>query len=171
MQYLKKTEEQEATQWMKEAAKIATKALCLRAKCGTVIVKDGTIIGRGYNAPPLDNKEHRMCLDAYDFSGKPKYDHTCCMHAEWRAILDATKNNPEKLLGSRLYFTRVDNEGSIKKSGEPYCTVCSRFALDIGIGEFVLWHEDGICSYPTDEYNRLSYAYKDPEISKNLEKK
>lgn len=161
MKYLQNTEEQEAINWMKEAAKVAEKALCLRAKCGTVIVKDGKIIGQGYNAPPLDDKKNMKCLEEYDFSGKPKYDHTCCMHAEWRAILDALKKNPEGLSGSKLYFTRVDKEGNILKSGEPFCTVCSRFALDVGISEFLLWNDTGMCSYSTDEYNNLSYNYKD----------
>ncbi len=161
MKYLKNTEEQESIRWMKEAAKVAEKALCLRAKCGTVIVKDGEVIGRGYNAPPLDDSQNQKCLEEYDFSGKPKYDHTCCMHAEWRAILDAVKNNPDKTKGASLYFTRVDKEGNILKSGEPFCTVCSRFALDVGIANFLLWHEEGICEYPTNEYNNLSYGYKD----------
>jgi deoxycytidylate deaminase len=161
MKYLKDKEEEEAKIWMQEAAKVAEKALCLRAKCGTVIVKDGKIIGSGYNAPPLDNDKNQKCLDEYDFSGKPKYDHTCCIHAEWRAILDAVKENGDSIKDSKLYFTRVDEEGNIKKSGEPFCTVCSRFALDVGIAEFLLWHESGICSYSTDEYNNLSYGYKE----------
>ena len=53
--------EQSAIRWMWEAAETAKKALCLRAKCGAVIVKNGIIIGRGYNAPPLDTIENRMC--------------------------------------------------------------------------------------------------------------
>ncbi|HVZ75740.1 MAG TPA: hypothetical protein VG934_00500 [Candidatus Paceibacterota bacterium] len=160
MNYLRGAEERVAIAWMNEAAAAAQKALCLRAKCGTVIVKDGLIIGVGYNAPPLDDIASRRCLEEYDFSGKPKYDHTCCMHAEWRAILDAMKGNPEKLQGSQLYFVRIDTDGNIKKSGEPYCTVCSRLALDAGIAEFLLWHEDGIGAYPTDEYNERSYRYR-----------
>jgi deoxycytidylate deaminase len=160
MKRLENTEEKEAISWMNEAAKVAKQALCLKAKCGTVIVKNGQIIGRGYNAPPLDREENRMCLEEYDFSGKPKYDHTCCMHAEWRAVFDAMKHNPHELEGSTLYFTRVDEEGNIKKSGEPFCTVCSRLTLDAGIGEFILWHDQGITSYGTDEYNKLSYSYK-----------
>jgi len=143
---------------MRKATEVAEKALCFQAKCGTVIVKEGEIIGQGYNAPPLDKEENRTCDK--DFSpGKLKYDRTCCMHAEWRAIADALKRNPKKLKGSKLYFTRVNRNGKIKKSGKPYCTVCSRMALDAGIDKFVLWHEDGICEYPTDEYNRLSYQY------------
>jgi len=159
MIYLKGKQENEAKVWMNEAARAAQEAQCHRAKCGTVIVKSGEIIGRGYNAPPLDKEENRMCHEEL-VPGKPKYDRTCCMHAEWRAISDALKRNPEKVSGAMLYFTRVDESGNIKRSGKPYCTVCSRMALDVGIATFVLWHDDGICEYPTDEYNRLSYHYK-----------
>jgi deoxycytidylate deaminase len=158
MEYLKGPAEKEAVKWMKRAAETAAEALCSRAKCGTVIVKDGEIIGVGYNAPPLDMEENRRCNEEF-VPGKTKYDKTCCMHAEWRAIMDALKRSPDKITGSKLYFTRVDEGGNIKKSGRPYCTVCSRMALDAGIDKFLLWHEEGICEYPTDEYNRLSYEY------------
>ncbi len=162
MKFLTGQEEKEAIRWMDEAAQIAKRALCLRAKCGTVIVNDDEIIGVGYNAPPLDKEENRTCLQEFK-PGKPKYDQTCCMHAEWRAITDALKRNSGKLNGSKLYFTRVDEQGNIKKSGKPYCTVCGRLALDSGISEFLLWHEEGICAYPTDEYNKLSYQYSENE--------
>lgn len=137
---------------------MAKKALCLRAKCGAVVVKDGTVVGVGYNAPPLDKEENRTC-NAELGPGKPKYDTTCCVHAEWRAIMDALRRNAEKLAGATLYFARVDDAGNTKRSGKPYCTVCSRLALDTGIGKFVLWHDEGICEYPTEEYNALSYKY------------
>ena len=159
MEILEGEREVEAIGWMQEAAEVAKKAMCLRAKCGTVIVKDGRIIGEGYNAPPLDREENRVCN--VDFPpGKPKYDQTCCVHAEWRAIMDALKNHPDKVANSSLYFTRVNEAGEIKKSGQPYCTVCSRLALDAGIATFLLWQEGGVAAYPTDEYNRLSYEYK-----------
>lgn len=143
---------------MNEAAKVASKALCLKAKCGTIIVSNSEIIGEGYNAPPLDKEENRTCEKEFG-SGKPKYDRTCCVHAEWRAIMDALKRNPDKIKGSKLYFARVSERGEIKRSGKPYCTVCSRLALDTEIAHFLLWHDEGICEYPTNEYNLLSYQY------------
>lgn len=159
MPYLAGQQEEEAIRWMNQAAKVAESALCLKAKCGTVIVRDGDVIGVGYNAPALDKEENRAC-DREVGGGKPGYDSTCCIHAEWRAIADAMKQNPDKLAGSKLYFTRVDTEGNQKRSGEPYCTVCSRLALDAGIENFVLWQEAGVCEYGTHEYNQLSYAYQ-----------
>lgn len=146
--------------WMSGAAQVAKKALCLNARCGTVIVKDGEIIGEGYNAPPLDDISNRMCGVEYETPVKKNYDRTCCVHAEQRALMDAQKRNSKKLDGSTLYFARIDDEGKIAKSGMPYCTVCSRWALDLGVKHFALWHDDGIHLYPTREYNRLSYHYK-----------
>ena len=162
MKYLTGEKEQEAKRWMAEAAEVAKKAMCLRAKCGAVIVKDGAIIGSGYNAPPLDKEEHRRCNIEYG-EGKPKYDKTCCMHAEWRAIHEALKHHADKLPGSILYFTRVDESGEIVHSGKPLCTHCSRVVLDVGIKAFVLWHADGICEYPSDEFDKLSYEYVHPK--------
>lgn len=117
------------------------------------------IIGTGYNAPPLDLEENRKCNFFPDLTLKPKYDKTCCVHAEQRAIMDALQRNASCIRNSKLYFTRVDDKGNIKKSGKPYCTVCSRLVLDTGIGSFFLWHEDGICEYEAKEYNDLSYKY------------
>ncbi len=149
------------------AAKEAENATCLRAKCGAVIVKNDVIIGRGFNSPATadTDKNHaskaaQKCDCVYTQSPKPKSDRTCCVHAEWRAIIEALKNSSENTLaGGALYFTRVDADGNILKSGEPYCTVCSRLALDTGISQFGLWHESGIRMYDTEEYNELSYQF------------
>jgi deoxycytidylate deaminase len=141
-----------------QAVKIAMSALCLRDKCGAIIVKDGIIISSGYNAPPLDDPESSKCTCDFPTSTKPKSDRTCCVHAEWRAIMDTLKNNKD-LNGSILYFTRVDDSGTILYSGEPYCTVCSRLALDVGISQWALWHDNGIKLYDTKSYNDLSYQF------------
>jgi hypothetical protein len=74
--------------------------------------------------------------------------------------MDALRKNPDKLSGSRLYFIRLDDKGIPSKAGEPYCTICSEMALDVGIAEFVLWHDKGICVYNTKEYNALSFQYE-----------
>ncbi len=165
MHTLKGIEEKEAIKWMERAGEIAREAKCQRAKCGSVIVSiEGIEIGTGYNAPPLDLEENRACHHGWSTLHKPNFDRTCCMHAEWRAILDAIRENPKRLLKSTLYFMRVNDSGELTRAGKPYCTVCSRFALDVGIKNFVLWHESGVTVYPTSEYNRLSYQNLDQGI-------
>ena len=144
--------------YFKEAGRVAEKALCLRDKCGAVIIMSGEIIGKGYNAPPQDDIDYRKCHLELVESLKPKSDRTCCMHAEWRAILVALPTG--KIIGSTLYFVRIDDEGNIKESnGVPYCTVCSRLALDTGIAYFGLWTKEGAKMFETKEYNEISYQF------------
>ena len=150
--------ENEAMMFLKEARRIALKSSCLRSKCGSVIVKDGEIIGSGYNSPPLDKKLDCCLKD--ELPQNFVSDRTCCVHAEQRAIMDALKNNASKIAGSRLYFIRLDEKGEMAVSGEPYCTICSKMALDAGIVEFVLLRKEGICVYETEEYNRKSFEFR-----------
>lgn len=159
MKILSGQEEKEAQQYMLAASKAAEKATCHKARCGTVIVKDGKIIGEGWNSPALEDEGQRTCDEAFGHADKELFDTTCCIHAEWRAILNALLNHGDGVKGAQLYFTRIDEAGAVKKSGKPYCTVCSRLAMESGIAQFALWHEQGITLYNTDEYNRLSYDY------------
>jgi len=167
MRILSGEEETNAATYFDAAIKTALSAKCHRSKCGSVIVKNNEIIGTGYNSPPLDRVSDRCKKDSLppDF----KSDKTCCVHAEQRAIMDALRRNPDNLIGSRIYFIRLDENGKMQKAGEPYCTICSKMALDAGIAEFVLWHEKGICVYDTDEYNTLSFRFRksSQETNKN----
>lgn len=168
MQKIKVEDAEEHLAYFAAAAQIAQRATCLRAQCGSIIVKDGEIIGRGYNSPPLDNESNRTCLNVYpEDQIKPRYDKTCCIHAEWRAILDACKRHPNKIAGSTLYFMRPGYQGVFTDAGEPYCTTCSRLAMEAGISYFALWNENLVCLYECAEYDRLSYKFFKPKITVN----
>lgn len=145
--------------YFKEAAEVAKNATCYRAKCGSIIVsKEGVVIGRGFNAPPLNDESQRKCGFEFNMEIKPKYDKTCCVHAEWNAIIDALRNFPDKIVGSTLYFIRIDNHGQFTGAGKPFCTVCSRLALQSGIAEFGLWNDKPIM-FETKKYNDESYRF------------
>lgn len=147
------------TSLFNEAAKVAMKATCLKARCGAIVVsEDGQVIGYGYNAPPLNDENQRQCLNSYPKSSKPKSDRTCCVHAEWNAILEALKSHPAEVEGSTLYFMRIDENNNFTEAGEPYCTVCSRLALQSGIKVFGLWN-DGPEMWDAKEYNIKSYEF------------
>lgn len=158
MRYLKGKEEKEALHFIAKAVDITRDSTCFRSQCGSVIVKDGERIGGGFNSPPGNQRLERCLKD--DLPEDFISDRTCCVHAEDRAIRDAIEKNPEKIRGSRLYYIRLKDK-KIMKAGNPYCTWCSKTALDVGIAEFVLWHEEGIGVYDTREYNKLSYQFKE----------
>lgn len=145
--------------YFKEAGQVARQATCRRAHCGSIIIaKDGSIIGRGFNAPPNNDESQRMCDVELDKSIKQNNDKTCCVHAEWNAILDALKNHPTGVEGSTLYFMRVDDTGHFTEAGKPYCTVCSRLALQSGVETFGLWN-GGADMIDAKTYNKKSYEY------------
>jgi deoxycytidylate deaminase len=141
------------------AAKVASDATCQRAKCGSIIVKDGAVIGAGFNAPPRNDEKRRTCGSKWNYGKKPKYDLTCCVHAEWRAVIDACKNNSNKVDGSTLYFMRVDEHGNFTDAGQPYCTTCSRLTMESGVSEFALWNNNRADIYTLPEYDELSYSF------------
>lgn len=159
MRYAEGEEKNTCERFIALSADIAKKSHCLRSGCGSVIVKKNEIIGTGFNSLPLDEKPALCMKDQLpkDF----KSDKTCCIHAEQRAIMEALAKHADKIKGSRIYFVRVDEQHHPIPAGKPYCTICSKLALDTGIAEFVLWHKEGYAIYPTNEYNQLSFAYRE----------
>lgn len=149
--------EQKAFEYINKAAEVAKQSNCFRSKCGSIVVKNNKIIGVGFNNPPQNSclQECRKDFLPKDF----KSDKTCCVHAEQRAIIDALKKHPTKIKNSTLYFIRLGEKNKPVEAGNPYCTICSKMALDTGIKYFVLWHKKGVAVYNTKEYNELSFQY------------
>ncbi|MBS3168029.1 hypothetical protein J4216_02825 [Candidatus Woesearchaeota archaeon] len=160
MKILKGQEEKNAMNYIMITRELAKQSKCKDHKCGSIIVKDNKIIGQGFNSPPKNLESQRRCDISKENYDKKVTDKTCCIHAEQRAILDALINNPDKLKNSRLYFTRIDKNNELISSGKPYCTICSKMTLDVGISEFILSHENGVYIYNTEEYNDLSFNFK-----------
>ena len=149
--------EAEARRWVGAAAVAAAGSLCLRARCGAVVVAEGEVIGAGHNSPPGDCPIAVCRKDSLPESFRS--DRTCCVHAEGRAIADALARAPRRLPGSTMYFARLGADGGVEPAGEPYCTICSKAALDSGLAEFVLWHgEAGFTAYDTADYNERAFA-------------
>lgn len=159
MKYLKNKEEEIAKKYFRKSVELAEKSTCGKSRCGSVIVRNEQIIGRGFNSPAKNLEDQRRCSRNKNSYNKKVTDKTCCIHAEQRAIMDALCKNPGKIIGAKLYFIRLGTNGKPSFAGKPYCTICSKMALDAGIKEFILWHKKGICSYETDQYNLLSYEY------------
>lgn len=161
MRYLSDEEKEQAQKYIDLAIKEAQKSDCLKSKCGSIIIKENKIIGKGHNSPPAELESQRRCsIDKKSYHEKIT-DKTCCIHAEQRAIINALKENPSKIKDSMLYFIRLDKNNNKIYAEKPYCTICSKIALDVGIKYFVLFHKEGICEYDTEEYNNLSFNYEE----------
>ncbi|MBI4150797.1 hypothetical protein HY492_01600 [Candidatus Woesearchaeota archaeon] len=150
----------EGIEWMMKAVEQAREATCERRKCGSVIVLDGELISWGKNSPPGELESQRRCSCEKGNYHSKVTDKTCCVHAEQRAIINGLTWKAKKVPGSQLYFASVDERGNPLRSGKPYCTICSKMALDVGIADFRLWHQEGIGVYTTEEYNTLSFQYQ-----------
>ena len=159
MKILSGNEEIKAKEYFLKAAEIAKNATCERSKCWCVIVKDWEIIWIWFNSPVKWLESQRRCNNNKELYNKKVTDKTCCIHAEQRAIIDALKNNGDKIDGSHLYFIRLNKEWEMSRSWEPYCTICSKLALETGVKYFYLRHENWITQYNTEEYNLLSYKF------------
>lgn len=160
-----RSEEARHLYWARIACDAAMLSLCRVARCGAAIVGRsefiadplfaGSLLSVGFNQPP-GGIAHRRCHQTSPSKRHPKADRTCCVHAEVKAILNVDRS---RLQDSTLYFVRVDAEGNLQPSGRPYCTGCSKLALEVGIGKWVLWHADGPREYAAEEYNDLSHNY------------
>jgi len=167
MKKLEGREKLKAFKYLMDAAVAATHSNCLRSKGGAVIVNtiDGheKIIGRNCNHTPR-NKNLEKCLKD-DLPEDFKSDRTCCIHAEGGAIDNAIDIYGKKSLeGATIYFIRLNLDNRIISAGKPYCTICSKDALDKGIKNWILLHKSGIYSYDADEYNELSFGRLEWEL-------
>ena len=147
-----------------ELIRVAQRSTCHRSKCGAIIITPfkgrefGQIIGEGFNSMPC-NETGPCFKDELDPTFKS--DRTCCVHAEQRAIMDALQGRYRNMIkGSLLYFLRLDMNDTPVRSGEPYCSICSKMALDVGISHFFLWRQSGWMCYDTKSYNELTFKYK-----------
>ena len=159
MEVLSPTNALRARSFLARAAEAAKESKCRKAHCGAIVVVDEQIVGRGYNAPPQDRSDFGTCSWPYNAdSAKPRYDQTCCLHAEWRAVLDAASTGLLPCNAS-LYFLRLLPDDRWAEEDNPYCTVCSRLILDVGITEIYVPNSRGIVSYSAEEFYRLSYEF------------
>lgn len=151
-------EESRAFEALDAAAEVGRTGTCERSLCGSVVVsRDGTVLGAGSAGQP-----YGACEPCWKKTLAPgfKSDRTCCTHAETRAILQALRNGHDLTQpGTAIFFQRLGEKGEQKHSGQPYCTICSKLAYEVGIEFFVLHHAFGIIAYPTKLYNELSYEY------------
>lgn len=89
---------------MREAKACKEHSLCNKRKVGAIAVKDGRIVGRGYNGPPAGKE----CV----LSSSSSEADVLCIHAEQRVLQDDV---------DLLFVTFIP------------CPKCMKRALDVGV--------------------------------------
>ena len=155
MRILTGVDEEKARYWFLVAAKVAEDSQCYKSKRGVIIIKDDRLIGKGSIYVP-DDTYCKPCIREH-IHDNSRIELCGGLHAERMAIMDAKKVE-RNLENTTMYHIKV-KEGELRMSGKPSCTMCSREILSEKIGEFVLWHKEGITAYTAKELNDLSFQY------------
>ena len=147
---------------------LALKSVCVKAKFGSVIIKDGTILGEGYNGSPNPQTRdcEKLCAGALR-KGVPsgtRLDLCYATHAEQWAILNAGK----KSKGAVVYVAGFLADGTKAKKdfslrlGNPragfYCSFCARIIWSAGCLGVIVDTVDGLRFQTLDQLWRTSYA-------------
>lgn len=149
-----KEELQKTREYFNLAAEEAKKSTCKKSQRGAIIVKNGKVIGKGYNKvtyPKLCNP----CIRE-EIHGNGRVELCAAIHAEQMAIIDAC-NKGNTIKGATIYHVKIKNREE-KTCNDLSCTVCSRLVSEAGI-KFVLHEDRGFVVYEPEEFNRLSFEY------------
>lgn len=113
--------------YMDMAYEQAEKSVCLRAKVGTVIVKDGAVIAQGYNnmTGGINDCAEVGCIrEKLNIESGTRREICRAICAEQLAISEAARNGV-KLDGSVAYITTFP------------CHICAKMLVSSGISEIV----------------------------------
>lgn len=118
---------------------VSKRSTCLRRKYGAVIVKNGEIIGTGYNGSPRGSEnccDNGICHRRNNEHNDGDYGKCPAVHAEMNALLSVARKDS---IGSTLYLYGEEEGKSI--NAEP-CPICSRLIINAGIERVVTSHEN-----------------------------
>ncbi len=111
--------------YLKQAAKIALKSGCLRAKRGTVLVKDDKVLAKAFNSPYPTNdfcQKHGCLRDKLKLGMGKEAEKCRAIHSEAKAIALAAQEG-HSLKGAAAYITGMS------------CINCAKLIIASGIKE------------------------------------
>ncbi len=152
MEILESKERESAKKYLEKAAGISGKVICPVRRIGAVLVKDGKVIGEGYNGP-LQHSCETCLLDMLEKGVKTEL--CFAMHAEERALVDTLEKGHDPK-GATLYSTYAKGD-KLYSTEDSFCAHCSRILMESGISEVVLPQENKFISYPIQEFYDLSF--------------
>lgn len=133
---MKKMRMNKIENFMEQARVIAKRSPCSRRKFGAVIVRNGSVVGSGYNGSPkgcLNCGEDIPCLkDLFKEDHYSSYKYCPAVHAEDNAISDA---GWERTRGGVMFLCPADD-----KDGDLPCHHCREKIINAEISG--VWYKD-----------------------------
>ncbi len=121
------------TYFIAMANMVSTRSTCLRHQHGAVLVRDGNVIGTGYNGAPCktDSCDELGQCERERMGIEPGTHYELCagLHAEQNAIIQAAKHG-HAVSGSTIYVTG------------PPCLLCTRMIINAGIVDVIYQESD-----------------------------
>ena len=126
--------------YMSIAKAVSARSTCIRAKVGTIIVKDDIIISTGYVGSArgqINCCDVGVCeRDRLGLKPGERYELCNSVHSELNSLLNAARSGQSVVGGTMyIYFERLD--GRKEMHGGP-CVMCSRIIKNAGIADWKL---------------------------------
>jgi dCMP deaminase len=125
--------------YMEIAKAVSMRSTCIRARVGTVIIKNDTIVSTGYNGSPRGGPnccDLGICeRDRLRIEPGKNYELCRSIHSETNSIINAARTGVS-LTGGKMYiyFERLDGQKIMH--GSP-CKMCLRAIKNAGIKNYI----------------------------------
>jgi len=122
---------------------VGLRSTCLRARCGAIIVQNGTIISTGYNGSTRCSENCSTVGICKRPDSSPEKDKHLCpaIHGEINSIINLARNGSGSTINSTMFVHFVRMDDKINTYNKP-CTECMRVIINAGIKFIVLYTED-----------------------------
>lgn len=137
-----------------EAREVAQTSICQRDHRGSVVFKNGEVLGAASNGP----------IPPYECDTE-KCGGVCgifAMHAERLSIIKALEDQQD-LTDASVLHVRINDNGEVQVSGDLRCEDCTGYMARIGrnkkgmhLKEFILLQEDGWRAYSIEEADEVT---------------
>lgn len=120
------------------AKAVSQRSTCLRRHYGAVVVKNGEIIGTGYNGSArgaVNCCDTGLCMRTDHKHNDGDYRECPAVHAEMNCLLSVARKDS---IGATIYLYGDENGKAV--NAEP-CPICRRLIVNAGISRVVLSKE------------------------------
>jgi deoxycytidylate deaminase len=123
-----------------------------RTRHAAVLVRDGSLLAWGTNGVPFPGEDHCYCK-----AGELGQHEGSLLGVGAAVVMLAREGDGwQRLQGSKLIYVRLEADDSVRLDDPHFCARCSRTALSLGVAEWIFALSDGLASYSSADYDKIS---------------